>query len=154
MGSASNADAHHITAPSPGGDGALNCMRIAIEDAGLSPEDIVHVNAHGTSTPLNDMAEAHAMSKLFGDPGPAVTSVKGVTGHGLGAAGAIEAVSLVLTIEKGLIPPTAGYATPDPEMPSIDVVSGTAREWTPGPSLSNNFGFGGHNGTIVVGPAS
>ena len=154
MGSASNADAHHITAPSPGGDGALNCMRIAIEDAGLSPEDIVHVNAHGTSTPLNDMAEAHAMSKLFGDPGPAVTSVKGVTGHGLGAAGAIEAVSLVLSIEKGLIPPTAGYATPDPEMPTIDVVSGTAREWTPGPSLSNNFGFGGHNGTIVVGPAS
>lgn len=152
LGSASTADAHHITAPSPGGAGALNCMQLAIEDAGLEAADIVHINAHGTSTPLNDMAEAHAMGKLFGEPGPAITSVKGITGHGLGAAGAIEAVALVLSMTKGLIPPTAGFETLDPEMPKIDIVHGEARPWTPGPSLSNNFGFGGHNGTIVVAP--
>ncbi len=152
MGSASNADAHHITAPSPGGVGAIACMQLALEDAGLEPGDIKHINAHGTSTPLNDMAEAHAMATLFGENGPAITSIKGVTGHGLGAAGAIEAVALVLSIARGLIPPTAGFVNLDPEMPAIDVVSGSAREWTPGPSLSNNFGFGGHNGTIVIGP--
>ncbi len=152
LGAGSNADAHHITAPSPGGVGAVACMQLAIDDAGLTAADIVHINAHGTSTPLNDAAETHAMSKLFGEPGPIVTSIKGATGHGLGAAGAIEAVSLVLSIDKSLIPPTVNFATPDPELPAVDIVKDTARAWTPGPSLSNNFGFGGHNGTICVGP--
>ena len=98
------------------------------------------------------MAEAQAVAKLFGTPGPAVTSIKGVTGHGLGAAGAIEAVALALSIGKGLIPPTAGFENLDPEMPAIDVVHGSPRAWTPGPSLSNSLGFGGHNGSILMGP--
>ena len=153
LGAGSNADAHHITAPSPGGVGAVACMQLALDDAGLTAADIVHINAHGTSTPLNDAAEAQAMSKLFGEPGPIVTSIKGVTGHGLGAAGALETVSLALSIDKALVPPTANFSELDPELPAIDVVKDVARPWTPGPSLSNNFGFGGHNGTICVGPA-
>jgi len=153
LGGASTADAHHITAPSPGGRGALSCMEIALASAGLTASDIVHVNAHGTSTPLNDAAEAEAMAKLFGTPGPAVTSVKGVTGHSLGAAGAIEAVTVIESMRRKLIPPTAVTTEVDPELPPIDLVMGTAREWEPGPSLSNSFGFGGHNGTLVLGPA-
>lgn len=152
MGSASTADAYHITAPSPGGGGAVACIELALSDAGVRAEDIRHVNAHGTSTPLNDAAEAEALAKVFGLPGPAVTSTKGVTGHALGAAGAIEAVAVLLAIEHALIPPTAGLRNLDPEMPAIDVVTGEARPWEPGPSLSNSFGFGGHNGTLVIGP--
>jgi len=152
LGSASTADAHHITAPAPGGTGAINCMRLAIEDAGITPADIVHVNAHGTSTSKNDEAEAHAMAEVFGLPGPAVTSTKGVTGHALGGAGAIEAVAVLLAMSSKLIPPTWGYTTPDPDLPAIDIVAGEPRPWTPGPSMSNSFGFGGHNGTLVIGP--
>src|SRR5581483_11951090 len=106
LGSASNADAHHITAPSPGGAGAAACMELALADAGVSAAEVGHINAHGTSTPLNDAAEAEAIGKVFGTPGPPVTSIKGVVGHALGAAGAIEAAALALSIEKGLIPPT------------------------------------------------
>lgn len=153
MGAASNADAHHITAPSPGGVGAITCMRSAIADAGLEPADIRHVNAHGTSTPLNDAAEAAAITELFGPGTVPVTSFKGVTGHSLGAAGALEAVGAVLTIQRGLIPPTAGFTTPDPDMAPIDLVVGEPRPWTPAPVLSNSFGFGGHNGCVVIGPA-
>ncbi len=153
LGAASNADAHHITAPSPGGVGAIACMRMAIEDAGLTPADIAHVNAHGTSTPLNDAAEAAAIEAVFGPAGPPVTSIKGVTGHSLGAAGALEAVSIVLAMQKGLLPPTAGFTNRDPEMAPIDIVIGDPRPWAPGPTLSNSFGFGGHNGCIVIGPA-
>lgn len=152
LGSASTADAHHITAPSPGGSGAIACMQLALEDAGVDPSDVRHVNAHGTSTPLNDAAEAEAIAKLFGTPGPPVTSIKGVTGHSLGAAGALEAVSVVLSMVKGLLPPTAGYEHPDPELAPIDVVHGEPRPWQPGPTLSNSFGFGGHNGCLVFGP--
>tara|TARA_B110000438_G_scaffold62594_1_gene63061 strand:- start:321 stop:1493 length:1173 start_codon:yes stop_codon:yes gene_type:complete len=153
LGGASTADAHHITAPSPGGAGAINCMRLALEEAGVDPGDVVHVNAHGTSTPLNDMAEAFAMHEVFGDDGPQITSTKGITGHALGAAGAIEAVAVVLAMQKGLIPPTSGYATPDPEMSAINIVTGEPAPWTPGVSMSNSFGFGGHNGSLVIGPA-
>ena len=153
LGGASTADAHHITAPSPGGMGAINCMRLALEEAGVEPADVTHVNAHGTSTPLNDMAEAVAMQAVFGENGPKVTSTKGITGHALGAAGAIEAVAVVMAMQKGLIPPTAGYRTPDPEMPTIDIVAGEPAPWTPGVSMSNSFGFGGHNGSLVIGPA-
>ncbi|WP_420638224.1 beta-ketoacyl-[acyl-carrier-protein] synthase family protein [Candidatus Poriferisocius sp.] len=152
MGGASTADAHHITAPAPGGAGAVRCMELAVADAGLQPDDIVHINAHGTSTPLNDAAEAEAIVKVFGTPGPLVTSTKGVTGHALGAAGAIEAVAVLLAMERALIPPTYGYVTPDPDMAPIRIVAGEAAPWTPGPSLSNSFGFGGHNGTVVIGP--
>ena len=152
LGGASTADAYHITAPSPGGAGAVRCMELALADAGLEPGDIVHINAHGTSTPLNDAAEAEAIQKVFGTPGPLVTSTKGVTGHALGAAGAIEAVAVLLAMEHGLVPPTYGYETPDPDMAPIQIVAGAPAPWTPGPSLSNSFGFGGHNGSIVIGP--
>lgn len=153
LGSASTADAHHITAPSPTGHGAVSCMQKALEDADLQPSDIAQINAHGTSTPLNDAAEAKAMAEVFGvENGPAVTSTKGVTGHALGAAGAIEAVAVIESMRRKLIPPTMGLKAVDPELPAIDVVAGVAREWTPGPTMSNSFGFGGHNGTIILGP--
>lgn len=153
LGSASLADAHHITAPAPGGIGAIRCMRRALEDSALDPSVVVHINAHGTSTPLNDAAEAIGIAELFGSPGPIVTSTKGVTGHALGAAGALEAAAVVLSMQHGLIPPTDGLESYDPELPRLDVVVKEPRAWTPGPTLSNSFGFGGHNGTLVLGPA-
>jgi len=152
LGGASTADAHHITAPSPGGAGAIAAMELAMAEAGITPSDVAQINAHGTSTPLNDAAEAEAIAKVFGSPGPPVTSIKGVTGHSLGAAGALEAVAVVQSMLHGLIPPTAGYGEPDPELATIDIVTET-RPWTPGPTLSNSFGFGGHNGCLVIGPA-
>jgi 3-oxoacyl-[acyl-carrier-protein] synthase II len=151
LGGASNADAHHITAPSPGGVGAIACMELALEEAGLQPSDIRQINAHGTSTPLNDAAEAEAIQKLFGPSGPPVTSTKGVTGHALGAAGALEAVAVIMSIEKRVIPPTAGTLVLDPSM-NIDLVIGEPRPWEPGPAMSNSLGFGGHNGSIIFGP--
>jgi len=149
VGAASNADAHHITAPSPGGTGAIVCMRLALEDAGLGPDDIRQINAHGTSTPLNDAAEADAVRAVFGDAGPPVTSTKGVTGHALGAAGALEAAAVLLSFRKRSIPPTANTKVVDL---GIDVVTGDARDWEPGPTISNNFGFGGHNGSLILTP--
>jgi 3-oxoacyl-[acyl-carrier-protein] synthase II len=128
-------------------------MELALDDAGLTPSDIALINAHGTSTPLNDAAEAEAMTHVFGANAVPVTSGKGVTGHALGAAGALEAAQVLLAIEKKLIPPTAGTTSVDPEM-SIDLVMGQPRPWTPGPALSNNFGFGGHNGSVIIGPAA
>lgn len=153
LGSGSTADAHHITAPAPGGAGAVRCMQLALDDAGIEASSVAQVNAHGTGTPLNDAAEAEAISKVFGSPGPPVTSTKGVTGHALGGAGAIEAAAILLSMEKGLIPPTDGCDTFDPALPAIDVVTVDPRPWEPGPTLSNSFGFGGHNGTIAIGPA-
>lgn len=152
LGAASTADAHHITAPSPDGSGAVRAMELAIADADLQPSDIRQINAHGTSTPLNDAAEAEAIAKVFGSPGPPVTSTKGITGHALGAAGALEAAAVLLSIEHQLIPPTAGLTNKDPDI-TIDVVIGEPRTWEPGPTLSNSFGFGGHNGCLVLGPA-
>jgi 3-oxoacyl-[acyl-carrier-protein] synthase II len=151
-GAASTADAHHITAPAPGGSGAAACMQLAMDDAGVDSASVRHINAHGTSTPLNDQAESDAVGKVFGPDSPPVTSVKGATGHGLGASGAIEAVACVLTIDRRSIPPTLGYEQPDPEI-HLDVVAGAARPWEPGPILSNSFGFGGHNGCLVISPA-
>ena len=154
LGSASTADAHHITAPAPGGTGAVSCMQLAIEDAGLTAADIGHVNAHGTSTSKNDAAEAEAVAKVFGtDGGPLITSTKGITGHALGAAGALEAVAVLLSMHHKLIPPTAGLTEPDPDLPTINLVMGEPKAWTPAPSLSNSFGFGGHNATLGLGPA-
>ena len=149
VGAASNADAHHITAPAPGGSGAIVCMRLALEDAGLQPGDIRQINAHGTSTPLNDAAEAEAVQAVFGLDGPPVTSIKGVTGHALGAAGALEAAAVLLSFRKRAIPPTANTKVVDV---GIDVVTADAREWDPGPTISNNFGFGGHNGSVIITP--
>jgi 3-oxoacyl-[acyl-carrier-protein] synthase II len=154
LGSGSNADAHHITAPAPGGSGAASCMQLAIEDAGLTSNEICYVNAHGTSTPLNDAAEAEALSKVFGENGPPVTSTKGVTGHALGAAGALEATSILISFDRRQIPPTAGFTNPDPELPDINLVTGAPQDWEPGPSMSNSFGFGGHNGCVILAPVN
>ena len=155
LGSASTADAHHITAPSPGGVGAVTCMQLAMDDAGITPDQVRHINAHGTSTDKNDAAEAEAVAKVFGtdDSGPLVTSTKGITGHALGAAGALEAVAVLLAMQHGKVPPTAGLTERDPELPAINIVEGGPADWEPGPALSNSFGFGGHNGTLVLGPA-
>ncbi len=154
MGSASTADAHHITAPAPGGVGAIRCMEVALEDAGLRASDIGHINMHGTSTPLNDAAEAHAVAKVFSDLSPVVTSTKGVTGHALGAAGAIEAVAVILAMQHSLVPPTIGLVNYDPELPDLDIARGEGKAWKPAAAMSNSFGFGGHNGTIVLAPPS
>ncbi len=151
VGGGSTADAHHITAPAPGGIGAIACMRLALADAGLEPADICQINAHGTSTPLNDAAEAAAVSAVFGGGAVPVVSTKGVTGHALGAAGALEAAAVLLSFEHRQIPPTANTKVLGDDM-TIDVVMGEPRDWEPGPTLSNNFGFGGHNGSIIIAP--
>jgi 3-oxoacyl-[acyl-carrier-protein] synthase II len=151
VGAGSTADAHHITAPAPDGAGAVSCMEQALFDAQLDPSAVGHINAHGTSTPLNDLSESRAINKVFGKPAPPVTSTKGVTGHGLAAAGAIEAVASVLTIHHALIPPTGGLEELDPEI-ELDVVQGEARPWEPKAVLSNSFGFGGHNGCLIFAP--
>jgi 3-oxoacyl-[acyl-carrier-protein] synthase II len=148
-----NADAYHITAPSPGGEGAAACMQMALDDAGLTATQIGHVNAHGTSTPLNDAAEAEAIRKVFGDTPPPVTSTKGVTGHLVGAAGATEAVASVLAIRNGLVPPTANLERLGDDI-HLDVVAGEPRALAPQHALSNSFGFGGHNVSLILAPAS
>ena len=153
LGSASTADAHHITAPAPGGNGAIRCMESAIADANLDPSDILQINAHGTSTPLNDAAEASAISNVFKDHQPFVTGTKGVAGHSLGAAGAIEAVAVILSMLHETIPLTHGTENIDPEFNSLNLVYTDSIMWKPGPTISNSFGFGGHNGSIVLGPA-
>jgi 3-oxoacyl-[acyl-carrier-protein] synthase II len=126
-------------------------MNLALEDAGLQPSDIKQINAHGTSTPLNDQAEAQAIETVFGLHTVPVVSIKGVTGHPLGAAGALEAAAVLLSMEKRLIPPTAGTQSISADM-NIDVVVGSPRAWEPGPTISNNFGFGGHNGSVIIAP--
>jgi 3-oxoacyl-[acyl-carrier-protein] synthase II len=153
LGYGRNADAFHLTAPAPNGGGAVACMELALEDAGLPASGIGHVNAHGTSTPLNDAAEAEAISKIFGPRGVPVTATKGVTGHLIGAAGATEAVASLLALANGVIPPVANHETTDPEM-DIDVVAGEPRAHDGRPVVSNSFGFGGHNATLVLGGPS
>jgi 3-oxoacyl-[acyl-carrier-protein] synthase II len=149
-----NTDAFHITAPSPGGEGAVRCMQIALEDAGLSPSDVGHINAHGTSTPLNDAAEAEAVVKVFGSSAPPISSVKGATGHLIGAAGAVEAIASVLAMSRGAVFPTANFTDADPALAPVDVVHGSPRPVAPAPALSNSFGFGGHNASLVLVPGN
>jgi 3-oxoacyl-[acyl-carrier-protein] synthase II len=144
-----NSDAYHITAPSPGGAGAARCMQLAMEDAGIGPEDIGHVNAHGTSTPLNDAAEAEALHKVFGDTPPPVTAPKGVLGHMIGGAGAAEAVISLMILRDGVLPPTANLTTIGEDI-GLDVVHGTERAVGSDPAISNSFGFGGHNASLVL----
>lgn len=148
IGAASTADAHHITAPDPQGSGAIRCMQIALADAGITPEEVSHINAHGTSTPLNDLAESVAVHSVFGEHAPPVTSIKGHLGHSLAAAGALEGVASVLTLERQLMPPTAGTDEIDPEV-GLDVVTGAPRAGDIDVVLSNSFGFGGHNGSVL-----
>jgi len=148
IGGASTADAHHITAPDPEGSGAIRCMKLALADAAISTSEVSHVNAHGTSTPLNDLAESVAMRHVFADGVPPVTSVKGHLGHSLAAAGALEGVVSVMTLINQVIPPTAGTTVVDPEI-GLDVVLGEPRATDVDVVLSNSFGFGGHNGSVV-----
>ena len=149
LGYGMTCDAHHITSPLDDGAGMAACMEAALADAGLEPSAIGHVNAHGTSTPQNDAAEAAALAKVFGEKAVPVTSVKGVIGHLIGAAGAVEAVTALLTASRGLVPPTANHERCD--LP-VDVVAGTPRKIDPAPALSTSFAFGGHNAALVVGP--
>ena len=150
LGHASTADAHHLVAPSPGGEGAARCMELALADAGVQPGEIANVNAHGTSTVLNDRAEAAALSTVFGDPGPPVTAVKGSTGHMVGGSGAVEAIVSLISLRDRLVPPVAGLRVLDPEI-GLDVVRDTPRRSGPGYALSSSFGFGGANTVLVLG---
>jgi 3-oxoacyl-[acyl-carrier-protein] synthase II len=151
LGAASTADAHHITAPHPEGVGAERAMRLAIEDAGVGLDTVGYVNAHGTGTGLNDRTEGMVIARIWGDDQPAVSSIKGVTGHALGASGAIEAVATAWSVNCGTVPPNVGPTRLDPEIPLTAVVT-DARPWAPGIAVSNSFGFGGHNTVLVMGP--
>jgi 3-oxoacyl-[acyl-carrier-protein] synthase II len=152
LGHASTSDAYHLVAPAPDGEGARRCMALAVADADLHPSDIAHVNAHGTSTVLNDRAEADALTRLFAESSPPVTSIKGTTGHMIAASGAVEAIVALSSIEQGLVTPVAGLRTVDPAV-NIDVVCREARQVASKPVLSNSFGFGGANTVLVLGPA-
>ena len=144
-------DAYHITAPSPDGDGAVRCMRMAIKDAGLKPEDVGHINAHGTSTPLNDLTETLAIKMVFGNHAKKIpiSATKSMTGHLLGAAGSTEAIFTILAIRDGIMPPTINYEEPDPQC-DLDYVPNVARRQPIKIAMSNAFGFGGTNATLVL----
>jgi 3-oxoacyl-[acyl-carrier-protein] synthase II len=152
LGYGAGADAHHLVAPPDDGAGALRCMRLALADAGIDPTDIAHVNAHGTSTPLNDLAEARALHTLFDGSAPPVTSTKGTTGHMIGGSGAVEAIMTLWALRHGLVPPVAGLRTVDPQI-ELDVVRDEPRPVAGGFALSNSFGFGGVNASLVLGPS-
>ncbi len=148
VGYGATADAYHITAPAPDGSGAMRAMTTALEKAGLSPSDVDYINAHGTSTPVGDLAETKAIKGVFGDDAPLISSTKSMTGHMLGGAGAAEAAICVLAMERGLVPPTINLTDPDPEC-DLDYVPLVAREADISVCMSNSFGFGGHNATLV-----
>ncbi|MFF2025128.1 beta-ketoacyl-[acyl-carrier-protein] synthase family protein [Streptomyces sp. NPDC058171] len=152
LGYGASSDAHHLTSPEPEGRHAEVALRSALADAQVDPADVRLVNAHATSTPQGDAVEARLVERVFG-AGTAVTSTKGVTGHMLGAAGAVEAAFTALSVAHGLIPPTANFSEAGPDIAAIDIVHGAARR-TPVPvGVSNSFGFGGHNAVIVLGSA-
>ncbi|MBS1903056.1 MAG: beta-ketoacyl-ACP synthase II [Bacteroidetes bacterium] len=150
-GFGATADAHHITAPAPGGEGAVRAMKMALHTSGMSPKDFDYVNVHGTSTPLGDIAETEAIKTTFGDHAYklAVNSTKSMTGHLLGAAGAVEAIASVLAIHHQIAPPTINLQTPDPQC-DLDYIPNTARPMEIRAAMSNGFGFGGHNATIAL----
>lgn len=146
-----NADAYHMTAPAPEGAQAAKCMAMALRDAGIEPTAVDYINAHGTSTPMNDKNETLAIKSLFGEHAYklAVSSTKSMTGHLLGASGGIECIATILTLINDMIPPTINYETPDEEL-DLDYVPNTARKQVVNVALSNSFGFGGHNATILL----
>jgi 3-oxoacyl-[acyl-carrier-protein] synthase II len=149
-GYGATSDAYHITQPHPTGDGAVRAMSLAIADAGLSPEDIDYVNAHGTSTPPNDRVETHALKRLFGENVPPVSSTKSMTGHTLGAAGALESVFCILAMQNSVLPPTINLDNPDPDC-DLDYVANKARPADVRYAMTNSLGFGGHNASLVFG---
>jgi 3-oxoacyl-[acyl-carrier-protein] synthase II len=150
VGYGMTADAYHMTAPDPDGDGAVRAMAGALRDAGLRPEDVGYINAHGTSTPYNDKTETLAIKQVFGEHAQrlAVSSTKSMTGHLLGAAGGIETIATVLALQHGILPPTINYEKPDPEC-DLDYVPNTARKAEVDAAISNGFGFGGTNATLA-----
>ena len=150
VGYASNCDAHHITAPAPGGEGAARCMKLALEDAGLNPEDIGYINAHGTSTPMNDACETAAIKTAFGNYAQklCVSSTKSMTGHLLGASGAVEAIFTVMAVKDDFIPATINYKEADPAC-DLDIVPNTGRQCALKAAMSNSLGFGGHNASLI-----
>ncbi len=152
VGAAYSADAYHITAPHPQGDGAARVMKAALDDAGLTPADIDYINVHGTSTPLGDRGELIAIGKVFGEDAYRlnISSTKSMTGHLLGATGALEAIACVKAIQTGIIPPTINHFEDDPEIDSrLNLTFNVAQKRTVRAAISNTFGFGGHNGTVV-----
>ena len=152
VGGGMSADAHHITAPHPEGLGATNVMKVTLDDAGMSPEDVDYVNVHGTSTPLGDIAETQAIQKVFGESAYklSISSTKSMTGHLLGAAGAIEAMACILAIVNGVIPPTINHVHTDEGLdPALDFTFNKARKRDVNAALSNTFGFGGHNASVL-----
>lgn len=151
IGYGMSGDAYHMTAPDPQGEGAARCMKAALDDAGIKPEDVDYINAHGTSTPLNDKVETLAIKKVFGKHAYklAVSSTKSMIGHMLGAAGGAELIATVLGIKGGIIPPTTNYSVPDPEC-DLDYVPNKHRKKQIHIAISNSLGFGGHNASIVV----
>jgi 3-oxoacyl-[acyl-carrier-protein] synthase II len=151
IGYGSSTDAYHMTAPAPGGEGAVACMREALRSAAVNAEDVGYVNAHGTSTVLNDKLETMAVKKVFGPHAGklAVSSNKSMLGHLQGAAGAVELISTAMTVKEGVIPPTINYENPDPEC-DLDYVPNVTRDCGVAVAISNSFGFGGHNVTLVV----
>jgi 3-oxoacyl-[acyl-carrier-protein] synthase II len=150
IGYGANGDAHHMTAPAPEGEGAARCMRLAVQDAGVAPNEVDYINAHGTSTEYNDANESTAIKNVFGEHAArlAVSSTKSMTGHLLGAAGAVEGVYSVLALHHGVIPPTINYDTPDPAC-DLDYVPNHARKADIRVALSNSFGFGGTNACVI-----
>ena len=151
IGYATNGDAYHITSPSPEGEGAARCMALTLEDAGIPAAEVDYINAHGTSTPYNDANETAAIKAVFGDHARdlAVSSTKSMTGHLLGAAGAVEAIYSALALHHGVVPPTINYETPDPDC-DLDYVPNEPRQADMGVALSNSFGFGGTNACILL----
>jgi 3-oxoacyl-[acyl-carrier-protein] synthase II len=143
-------DAYHLTAPAPGGEGGARSMKMALKNAGVAPEQVAYINAHGTSTPMGDLYETMAIKSIFGDHAKRmmVSSTKSMTGHLLGAAGGIEAVYTLLAMEKSVVPPTINYTVPDPEC-DLDYVQNSARDAKIEYAMSNNFGFGGTNATLL-----
>jgi beta-ketoacyl-acyl-carrier-protein synthase II len=150
LGHASSSDAFHVAAPDPEGAGAIRAMKWSLADAGVNLDDLSYINAHGTSTPVNDATETLAIKKLFGEQAYSipVTSTKSVMGHAMGGSGAIEAIFCAYTLKEGVIPPTWNYETPDPEC-DLDYVPNKSRPMTIKVALNNAFGFGGHNGVLV-----
>lgn len=150
LSAASNNDAYHITSPAPDGRGARACMREAIRQAGLGPEDIGYINAHGTSTPVGDGIEAAAIREVFGACTPAVSSTKAATGHMMGAGGITEVISCVLACREGVLPATIGTSELDPACEGVDIITAEARKCSVRTAMSNAFGFGGQNSSIIV----
>jgi len=150
VGYGATCDSYHITAPCPDGAGAAAAMEQAIKDAGISPGNIQYINAHGTSTPLNDAIETAAVKKAFGGHANnlAISSTKSMTGHMLGASGAVEAVITVMAVAEGFLPPTINYKRPDPEY-DLDIVPNRGRECEIQYAMSNSLGFGGHNASVI-----